>query len=313
MNRQPTEADAAMLVEPALGEAAARVARFPTGLANYVYDVVTVSGAGLVVRMSATAGALNGTNRWLSRLRALGVPVPRVLFADLAATVTPFSALVLERLPGVDLGEVLPSLSLAEKRAIAAGVVAAQQRVHTLPLGAGYGYVADAAGPFPHRAWRDVVAASLARSRARIEQGGAFDPDHVTRLEARIGDWDRYLAGVRPIAFLDDTTTKNVLVHEGRLSGIVDIDVVCYGDPLWTVALTKMALLSGDHDLDYLQAWCEYAAVGHDQLAVLDFYTAVFCVDFMSEVGQTFNRETAVGGDPVWVRRLEDIYLRYVG
>ncbi len=312
MKPPPTETDAAMLIEPALGEAAANIARFPTGLANYVYDIVTAGGTRVVVRMNSMAGGLNGANRWLKRLGALGVPVPRVLFADLEATLTPFSALVLEHLPGVDLGEVLPSLSLVEKREVAAGVDAAQRLVHALPPGAGYGYVADEAGPFPHRTWRDVVAASLARSRARIVHGGVFDPDHVARLEARLGDWDRYLVGVRPIAFLDDTTTKNVLVHEGRLSGIVDVDVVCYGDPLWTIALTKMALLSGGHDLDYLQAWCQCADVGQDQLAVLDFYTAVFCVDFMGEVGQTFNRETAVAADPAWVRRLEGIYLRFV-
>lgn len=308
MKRTPTETDAAILVEPAVGEAASRVARFATGLANYVYDVVTVGGSRVVVRMNVLPEGLAGANRWLTRLRALGVPVPRVLYADLEAKLTPFPALVLEHLPGVDLGEVLPSLSPVEKRAIAAEVVAAQQRVHTLPPGAGYGYVADAARPFPHRAWRAVVAASLARSRARIEQGGVFDPEHVTRLEARLHGWDHYLAGVRPVAFLDDTTTKNVLVHEGRLSGIVDVDVVCYGDPLWTVALTRMALLSDDHDLDYLWAWCELADIGQDQRAVLDFYTAVFCVDFMSEVGQTFNRETAVAADPVWVNRLEGIY-----
>ena len=44
------------------------------------------------------------------------------------------------------------------------------------------------------------------------------------------------LEAVPPLPFLDDLTTKNVLVDGGRLSGVVDVDVVCFGDPLATPA-----------------------------------------------------------------------------
>jgi hypothetical protein len=58
-------------------------------------------------------------------------------------------------------------------------------------------------------------------------------------------------------AFLDDTTTKHVIVDAGKLSGIVDVDVVCFGDPLFTTVLAQMALLNKGHDLDYIVFWSD--------------------------------------------------------
>jgi aminoglycoside phosphotransferase (APT) family kinase protein len=56
---------------------------------------------------------------------------------------------------------------------------------------------------------------------------------------------ESYFDTVRPIPFLDDLTTKNVLVENGTLSGIIDVDFVCYGDPLLAVGAT-MASIAGD-------------------------------------------------------------------
>lgn len=33
-----------------------------------------------------------------------------------------------------------------------------------------------------------------------------------------------YFARVEPVAYLDDISTKNLLIHEGRVSGVIDID-----------------------------------------------------------------------------------------
>lgn len=310
MANQPTTDHAARLVEYALGRPVRTVTRFATGMANFVFDVTLMDGEAVVARLAALRGGLDGAAYWLARLRPLGVPVPRVLLADLAATVTPFPGLVLERLPGSDLGHVLPTLNAAQRKDIAAAVVAAQRIVHGLPPGAGYGYVAHAEGPFPHRAWGDVVAASLARSRDRIAHAGVFPVSAVDTLAALLPRWERYLASVHAVAFLDDTTTKNVLVHDGRFSGIVDVDVVCYGDPLWTVALTRMALLSGGHDLDYVHDWIDLLDLSTDQHRALDLYTAAFCVDFMGEIGQVFNRAAPMAVDEAGAARLNRIYTR---
>jgi hypothetical protein len=90
------------------------------------------------------------------------------------------------------------------------------------------------------------------------------------------------------------------------LSGIVDVDFVCFGDSLLTTALTHMALINMRSDLDYISYWCEAARVTERQREVLTCYTALFCVDFMSELGQQFNRERPAPLDREKARRLND-------
>jgi hypothetical protein len=89
------------------------------------------------------------------------------------------------------------------------------------------------------------------------------------------------------------------------LSGIVDVDTVCFGDPLYTVALTKMSLLNLGNDLDYITCWCDRLRLTDEQFSVLDYYTAVFCVNFMSEVGQSFNKDRPQDYNLQTVRSLE--------
>lgn len=310
----PTEQHAADIVQSVLGQRARSVQRFNTGLAHYVYDVVTDHGNAVVVRIAREdmREALIGAVYWSERLRPLGVPLPRILHAELRPETAPFAFLMLERLPGADLGHVYPALSADEKRAIAAGVVQAQQLTGRMPPGNGFGYALNYDARLPHHTWADVVRASLARSRQRIEQAQVFDGGHVDRAEALLDRFEPYCMTIQPRPFLDDTTTKNVLVHDGRLSGIVDVDVVCFGDPLWTVALTQMALLSRGHDLDYIAYWRDALDLNDEQRAVLRFYTAVFCLDFMGEVGQVFNKAQAEPVDQQYVQRLITLFKELI-
>ena len=104
--------------------------------------------------------------------------------------------------------------------------------------------------------------------------------DHRARLEA-----------VPPLPFLDDLTTKNVLVDGGRLSGVVDVDVVCFGDPLATLALTRASLAATGSSSDYVEAWLDALAPDDRRRRDFDLLTAVFCLDIASEHGVVFNRD----------------------
>jgi hypothetical protein len=77
------------------------------------------------------------------------------------------------------------------------------------------------------------------------------------------------------------------------LSGIVDVDWICFGDPLFTVALTQMSLLSLRYDTDYIGYWLDELDPTPERRAALTLYTAIFAVDFLGELGQRFNRDAA--------------------
>jgi Ser/Thr protein kinase RdoA (MazF antagonist) len=310
----PTGADAAELVLKLLNLQPLRVARFRTGLAHYVYDVTLPDQQHVVARMAASSPAsLNGAIYWSQRLQSLKLPLPALLGDDRHAHLTPFPALILEYLPGTDLGHIYHLLSRTQKVSLAAELAQIQQQVATLPLGPGYGYAVsyDDRGLLP--TWPDVIEQSLARSYNRIAALGRVNVTYVERMRALMPSFSTYFSSTPPTAFLDDTTTKNVLISEGRLSGIVDVDYVCFGDPLFTLALTQMALLSMEADLEYTDAWCDALALDAHQRAVLSFYTCVFCVDFLSEVGQIANHNNVPGNEDERIKHLTMVFDCLIG
>jgi Ser/Thr protein kinase RdoA (MazF antagonist) len=304
----PTERDAEAVVRRALGAGVRSVTRFPTGLCHYVYDVVTDGGRRVVARLSSsvTRDILAGGVYWHLRLRAIGVPLPALLYSDIGPE-DACSAMLLERLPGRDLSLVYADLTPAHKRALAAEVVAVQRRVATLAQAPGFGFARSYDDPSLHSTWLDVVQADLERSRRRIAAAGIVDARLIDRVHERVHAISLYLLAVEPTPFLDDITTKNVLIHDGALSGIVDTDYVCFGDPLFTLALTTMALLAAGHDTLYTDAWRAVLDLRPEQVRALDVYTAVFCVNFLSELGQRFNRDEPAPVDLAYQRRLERI------
>lgn len=92
-----------------------------------------------------------------------------------------------------------------------------------------------------------------------------------------------YLDQVRPIPYLDDISTKNLLIHEGKLSGIIDIDWIGLGDMLTFVALSKVALLNMDLDTKYIDYLLDEIHPTLVEYKAFIFYCLIFCVDFMGK------------------------------
>lgn len=306
---RPTEIDACDIARSVYGKIPDSIRRFSAGIGHWVYDVRMPCGSKIVVKLG-TADQRNdflGALHWSKTLRPLGVPLPEV-FAHGEHRGLPY--VVLERLDGEDLGQVYNSLTLAERKSIAEEVCRVQQIVGAMPEGKGYGFVRLPWEPC-HESWADVIAASLARSRGRIETAGLVSTRPIDRVEAHAKRFHEYFRRVRPTPFLDDVTTKNVLVHARRFSGIVDVDWLCFGDPLFTVALTRAALLSSEAAPDYTDHWCKVLGVSSEQHRVILFYTAVFCVDFISELGQRFN-DNGARFDREKVSHLEQILNKHL-
>ena len=137
---------------------------------------------------------------------------------------------------------------------------------------------------------------------------GLFSPSVTALVERGLSLFTADLAAIEPVPFLHDTTTKNVIVApDGTLSGIVDVDDLCYGDPRYPAALTAAAMLAWDGPQDYVSAWL--ARLGQPRDALFDFYVATFLLDFMSEQGMTFNGNE-IPADPLVCSRLSHLLAK---
>jgi aminoglycoside phosphotransferase (APT) family kinase protein len=289
----PCAEDAAVAVRSKLGLQPAEVRRFLTGLCHHVFSVTAADGQKFVVRIGtpATKRLLEGGIYWNQVLRPIGVPLPEMLAADLEPFEIGFPFVILERMAGTDLGLIYQTLSSPEKLGIVSELVRIQKEVSELPEASSFGYAYSYSEPPEHQSWAVVVLAILGRARQRMSRSDHPGFSYVERATRILGRHESYFAAIRPAAFLDDTTTKNVLVDQGRLSGVVDVDQLCFGDPLLAVGLTQMALLGEALDVDYVEHWMNLLKLSAEQRKVVQAYTLLFCVDFMSELGQRFNRD----------------------
>jgi Ser/Thr protein kinase RdoA (MazF antagonist) len=286
----PNSAIAANLAAAAVGSQPVVVHRFSTGSHHYVYEATFEDRPPVVVRIAAehSRSAMAGAFELSRLLRPKGVPLPRIIGEGLSH---PFSHLVLERLPGADLGDVMGGLTNACLEAIAANVAAAQKVTAGTASGRRYGYSVTPADA-PRESWSQVLQDNLARSRRRIAAAKLFDQSAVDIVGQMVSTARAELDSLPPIPFLHDTTTKNVIVTPGgAFSGIVDVDDLCFGDPRYVVALTLASLTAFGGPTLYVDAWM--TAAGYEDDRIFRLYVALFIVDFMSEHGQTFNDNPA--------------------
>lgn len=261
------------------------VQRNHVGVAAYVYTV-EISKSKYVIKLSSTKELICGSAYWLDKLQRFNLPIPTI------NTQTKPYYFIMSFIDGKDLGLIYNDLSNKQKKNIAQDIYKYQNIIQSLPLANGYGFLNSYEDKTNIKNnWREVVESHIQRSENRILQNGIFSIDYVNRVRRFIPFFNDYFNTIRSLAFFDDTTTKNVLIADGKLAGIIDLDWICFGDRLYVIALTTMSLLSMHADLEYVEYWKKLEKLSNKQEAVLLFYILVFCIDFMSEKGMRFNKE----------------------
>jgi aminoglycoside phosphotransferase len=281
-----TEELATEIATKVTGHAPSKARRFTTGARHYVFEVQFANRMPVVVRIGGQSARaeIDGAVHLSGLLRPRGVPLPRILAENVKGEL-PW--LVLERLPGTDLGAVMANLTSAQLERIAIGVSRAQAITAKTASAGRYGYAA-LPEQAPHSAWSQVLEANLDRSRRRIASARLFDPTLVDVVQTALTSRRDQIDRIEPIPFLHDTTTKNVIVTpDGNLSGIVDVDDLCFGDPRYPAALTLAVLLAYGGPIEYVSAWLRHAEKPDDPTFRL--YVALFLLDLMAEHGHLFN------------------------
>jgi len=270
-----------------------RIKRCAVGIGNQVY-IIECGTEKFVFRCSEEQNAYADTIHWLTELSAFDIPIPKVL---VYGKYEEFHYLILNFIEGEDIGLVYSKLTKAEKKRIAKKVMEIQRKVSGLQI------VHDE----DDWSWKSVLDELLERSEDRIRQNGYFDSARVTQLKDKMYHLEDYFSSVKPVAYLDDISTKNLLIHNGQVSGVIDIDWMGEGDNLTFIAMTYIALKNMGSETDYVDyLLAERGCMDVEKKAFL-FYSLMFCVDFMGERGMQFGDKKIEVNKHV-IDRLNHIY-----
>ncbi|MDX1935380.1 MAG: aminoglycoside phosphotransferase family protein [Capsulimonadales bacterium] len=296
------------LVRHVLGAEPVRVEPMTfTHSGNTIFSVALDDGREVIVRMRGPdEDTFAHTERHLRTLTDLGLPAPRLLAADVTRTRFPFAYLILEKLPGRDLYYELPSMTRAGMSELAARIIEYQRRVATLPEGKGYGWGAIGEGG-PEPSWLFCLTPG---STPPVVDPASPGGDFRRRLFDAQVRLQPYFHTVRPTCFLEDLTTKNVLLENGELTGLIDFDSVCFGDPLWQIGLAAGCVLNdvGEEFLFYTEELCRIRGICGERTAAVTFYAAERATEFLEiarDAGDTPTAERLVPVIDRWLKTLE--------
>lgn len=199
--------------------------RIVDGEVNEVYDVTMERGLSLIVRIAHQGSDDHDREAWvLGECAARGIRAPRVHVVRRVEVGSEFrSVMVMEKLPGRRLADL--DLGDGDVRRVLEEVGAWLKQLHTIPV-RGLGSL-DGSGAGRYETVAEWLANVTAEADAFEEAGRS-----VGFASATIRGWLREIVdafrAVPPRMTLshNDLLSVHVLVHDGRLSGIIDVGVV---------------------------------------------------------------------------------------
>ena len=285
------------LAEQHLESAAVKIDRFKTGLINFVYDVELQSGRRIVARLSPSKDAqyLKDGLYWQAHLENLGVRLPHIYAAG---EMSDIAFALLERLPGEDIELVYPSLSSRSRKTIASELTEIQDKVGRLDLS----FFTSGIRP-----WTDVLATTFARSDRDFARSKLFKAGYVPVMREAFKKIENELNALPLTPFLYDTNLKNVILDQGHISGIIDVDEMWLGDPLLAVGRGKTLLLLRGWDLELYDYWIDCLNLTDREKYRAELYATLYCVRTMSILGREYNGNIQIENDVSNAEKIESI------
>jgi hypothetical protein len=278
------------------GPKAVKISRFTTGLSHYVYDVSVNNGISCVLRVARPKrhSEFNRGMYWHSKIENLGLPLPE-MFATGVSKGHPYA--LYQRLEGDDLENVYSSLSFQALKEIAWTLTGFQVKVAKLGI-------KHFERTYP---WIEVLEAIVNRSECEILSHKLCSPEYIPKVRARLTSYETYFATLKPKAFLYDLNVRNIIINGEKVSGIIDVDDVWYGDPLLAVGRGKTILLAMRQNTILIDHWCKFLKLSSLQLDIVDFYALLYCLRFMGTIGTKLNGNPSIQTDPNNARLFEHL------
>src|SRR5579883_1511617 len=159
------------------------------------------------------------------------VPVPAILAHDFGRAEIQRNYLLMERLPGTPIAS-LGGLTRDTFDDILRQVGRSLRQVHAI-TGDRYGYVGEHRPMEPQPDWPSAFHVMWHKLLDDIEGCGGYDPEEATGMRRLLDRHAEVFDRPAPASLLHmDVWAENILADErGRLTGLIDWDRACWGDP----------------------------------------------------------------------------------
>lgn len=267
-----------------------RIIRQTIGRCNEVFELVFDS-ASYILRVHELKVILYGTHKSLPIFKDLGIRTPEIVAEDYSKSNFPFCYQILTKLEGKDLGVVIDSLSPTELRGIAAEVSNIFDKFKSLPPKEDFGSVfGTREDSIPNM--YEVVMQKKEGALKNSASSQVLNKDVQRILHELIDTYRDYFHQVQPILYYDDINAKNVMIHEGKFSGLVDLDFMMKGDYLEAIGCMMACWYGEDYGEIYLSEIFKQQNLNDLQQNIVRLYAILNLASWTSEAGVKTNSNT---------------------
>jgi aminoglycoside phosphotransferase (APT) family kinase protein len=218
---------------------------------NEAYLVSAAAGAGYVVRISREGESSFAEEAWaIAQCRAAGAPVPEVhLVGTEEHDGEALEFMVMTRMPGTPLSEVLPGLTTSQRARAWQAAGAALAQVHAVRVDGFYLRHANGEWDFPD--WRAVMNSSIhdrSAEREWILQAGFAEGEFADMIRLMVRYRDEFDCP-QPVLCHGDYLPEHIFVDEKlHVCGIIDFGGYRGDHPIHDFALLAMEGYEADLD-----------------------------------------------------------------
>jgi aminoglycoside phosphotransferase (APT) family kinase protein len=247
--------------------------RLITGRKNFVVAITTANNE-FVIRMTTKErkSTYEAAIYWQDKLLPLGVPLAKFIAIDLEDQYSPYPTLIMQRASGDDLCNVYKDLSAVTKQRLAQQIVNIHKKTEALALGSQYGFATSYEHGDKYKSWYEFLLARIDLCQPSLNKTTIFSQDTISKILAVANNLQADLQAVAAKPFMWDTSERNVMIDHDKISAIIDVDNMCFGDPLFVLGLTYVALESLGFDTVYPDAWAALLNLDHSAQLRLQFY-----------------------------------------
>ena len=230
-----------------------RCSRITSGLFNISFDVTTSEGEDCILRIAPDEdfARLYYEKDMMHNEPAIhklvrektNVPIPEIYYYDPTLAVIDREYILMEKMRGALLTEH-PEVSIDRYDEILFQLGQYTRQLHCI-TGDLYGYIRARAVMQPQDTWRKAFVVMLDNILRDCIDADCFTDKEVDILRGVFLDNEKYLEKDMPPVFLHlDIWQQNILVEEGRITGLLDFDRSAWGDPELEFAVLDICGLS---------------------------------------------------------------------
>ena len=286
------------------------IIRKTIGICNEVFELQFESNC-YILRMNQEKEWLYGTHKFLPLFQKLDIKVPTIITEDYSKSTFPFCYQIQTKIEGEDLVIVLHDLSPSSLKEIAKEISLIYDKFNTLPYEKNFGGLTgmnEGNEESLYQTLKDKREDILARNKStKVIDNELFD-----LYDELLATYENYFQSIKPKLYYDDMSSKNVMIHNGKFNGLVDLDFLMKGDYLQGIGGIIADWYGSELGEIYINEILKQQKLDEFQQKVVKVYAIIHLIGWTSEEGIKFNSNST--GEINWLnvekkrKKIIDLY-----